>query len=498
MGKSRVWLGIDLGTQSVKVVATTSAGATVAHCSAPLTSTRTHGRHEQDPHEWWDATVFCLTSVVSDIQSSHTIEALATCATSGTLISVDAATLSARTPASMYDDARGQRFVKAINDTGHDLWHRLGYTIQGTWALPRMMDAIENGEIEPGEVFLTQADYITSQLAGAILPSDTSHTLKSGIDLDSTRWPEDIMKTLGISSSSLNTLARPGEIIGVVGPEASNLTGLPSGLPIVAGMTDGSAAQIAAGAIQPGEWNSVLGTTLVIKGASAQRKHDPSGALYCHRAPFDGGWWPGGASNTGANAIPKWLGSPSLEDLVVDFAYLDVAATAYPLAEKGERFPFVIPDASGFGIAPANGGLSLPQRFTEVALGVSLIERLCYDAVQLAGYEVNGAISFTGGASHNRGWNQLRADTLNRAIRVPQSTESAKGMAILACAAVTDPSPQGLSTLSTDMVTTEYTMSPDPENSRVIRHKYLALVDELRNREWISDELASFAREGVD
>ena len=34
-------------------------------------------------------------------------------------------------------------------------------------------------------------------------------------------------------------------------------------------MTDGCAAQIAAGALREGDWNSVLGTTLVLKGCSS-------------------------------------------------------------------------------------------------------------------------------------------------------------------------------------------------------------------------------------
>ena len=48
------------------------------------------------------------------------------------------------------------------------------------------------------------------------------------------------------------------------------MTGIPAGTPIIAGMTDGCAAQIGAGALEVGSWNSVLGTTLVLKGVTSR------------------------------------------------------------------------------------------------------------------------------------------------------------------------------------------------------------------------------------
>jgi D-ribulokinase len=49
-------IGIDLGTQSVRVVLLGEDGTTVASGTATLSSIRTEGvRHEQDPEAWWEA-----------------------------------------------------------------------------------------------------------------------------------------------------------------------------------------------------------------------------------------------------------------------------------------------------------------------------------------------------------------------------------------------------------------------------------------------------------
>lgn len=61
--------------------------------------------------------------------------------------------------------------------------------------------------------------------------------------------------------------------------------------------------QIAAGAVADRQWNTVMGTTMVVKGVSRRPIRDPKVSVYLHRAPFGGGWFAGGASNTGARAF---------------------------------------------------------------------------------------------------------------------------------------------------------------------------------------------------
>ena len=53
-----MFLGIDLGTSSVKAVLIDDAGTLVDECAAPLTVSHPHPLwSEQDPHDWWDASV---------------------------------------------------------------------------------------------------------------------------------------------------------------------------------------------------------------------------------------------------------------------------------------------------------------------------------------------------------------------------------------------------------------------------------------------------------
>ena len=83
---------------------------------------------------------------------------------------------------------------------------------------------------------------------------------------------------------------------------------------MVSGATDGCAAQLGAGALSVGSWNSVLGTTLVLKGVTRELIRDPLGAVYSHKAP-NGDWLPGGASSTGAGVISRDFPGADLDEL---------------------------------------------------------------------------------------------------------------------------------------------------------------------------------------
>ena len=79
------WLGIDLGTQSVRALLVTGDGTVLGSGAAPLRSRRTGVRHEQDPGEWWDAVCTAAGAALTGRPGAR-IGALAVCATFGTVL----------------------------------------------------------------------------------------------------------------------------------------------------------------------------------------------------------------------------------------------------------------------------------------------------------------------------------------------------------------------------------------------------------------------------
>jgi len=482
------WLGIDLGTQSVRAVVLSAAGFLLGEGQAKFASHRDGARHEQDPESWWQGTKDAITQALRGL-GGRSIRALAVDGTSGTILLADAS-LTPRTAGLMYDDVRATAEAEDINAAGAAYFTRLGYgRMQPAWALPKLLWLHRHTAASlPGALLLHQTDFINARLAGRLVASDFSNALKTGCDLMTGEWPVTLLTQLGINPAMLPPLVRPGSIIGTLAPGVADALGLSPDVKIIAGMTDSCAAQLGAGALAPGSWNCVLGTTLALKGVTPALIRDPAGVLYCHRGP-DGLWLPGGASSSGAGILSRDFPG-------ADFAALTKAASSrrdpafftYPLAGHGERFPFVAPGAESFCTGTPEDEV---ERFGSVLLGLACVERLCFDVVARLGAPIGGKISFTGGGAANDYLTQLRADMLGRDVFRPKDAEPAAGMARLAAAGWLG---RPVAELAAAMPVAGAVMAHGPARHATLLPVYAAFLGALLGRGWIESGLADFAQ----
>lgn len=479
-----VYIGIDIGTQSTRVMAVTETGDIVASASRPLTSHRDGPRHEQQPDDWWRGVAESLRSVLSELSSYCPVRGVCVDATSGTILLVDKEG-RAVTPGLMYDDARAEVEAVEVNQKGAALWEQLSYRVQASWALPKLLWLLRHGAVPHTHRLMHQNDWINFRLAGQPLPTDSSHALKTGYDLLQSHWPAEIFDSLGIPASILPEVVVPGTRIGNVGRACATETGLPIGTPIYAGMTDGCAAQIASGTVGIGDWNTVIGTTLVVKGVTRSLLHHPLRAVYSHRS-MDGLWLPGGASSTGASAIAAAFAS---DDLAKLNSYTEHAEPTplviYPLATHGERFPFAAPEAEGFTIGVAH---STEEHYHAVLQGIALWERLSFDALRAMGAPMGVRFTISGGATRSHALNQMRADAMQRTLTIPAVTEGAFGMAVLASAAESS-----MSDAVSRMIKPGVLINPKRPFSDYAP-QYHVLLSELHRRGWLPDSLFETAR----
>jgi len=483
----KAWLGLDLGTQSVRAVVVRDTGETLAIGSHKLVSRRDGPRHEQDPEEWWRAISAASGAALAALPAGLTIHGVAVDGTSGTILLTDG---NGRplTPGLMYDDARAIEETKRANEAGAAVWARLGYNrMQAPWGLPKLLWLLgQQHSVAAGVRLAHQTDFINRRLVGGEVATDTSNALKTGVDLINDCWPHDVFAALGVPSEILPAVVRAGASLGVVSAEAAAQTGIPGGTPVIAGMTDGCAAQMGAGALSVGSWNAVLGTTLVLKGVTPDLIRDPAGIVYSHRSP-DGNWLPGGASSVGAGAISKQFPGHDLEALGTQAAEREPATVlTYPLQGRGERFPFVAPEAEGFTLGRPADEI---DRYAALLQGVAFIERLCFDYLDLLGAPAGGPVVLTGGGAKSRYWCQLRADVLGCPVTLPQNAEAAFGMAVLAAASAG----RKVADVARAMVRIREVIDPRPDHAVRFREPYLRLVDELALRAWVTPAVAQHA-----
>lgn len=479
-------LGLDVGTQGARVVVCDRDGNIVAQAEQQFASPASvellpPGYSEQHPSEWWDAAVACLRKVIHDLRwagiSAQGIKAIAVDSTSGTVIPLDKSGIALR-PAIMYNDTRAVREAEECNAAGSDLTEKLGYKFSSSFSLPKILWIKKNEPeiFKQTACFVHAADYIVSRLTGNFRMSDTSNALKTGYDLVDRRWPDFIEKSLGIPSQTLPQVVSPGLVIGKVSTVASQDTGLAPDTPVVAGVTDGTAGFLASGAVRVGDWNSTIGTTLVIRGVSTNLIKDPQGRIYCHAHP-QGHWLPGGASNVGAECLAKLFHGRNLDELNAYVPqYSPTALIVYPLVSKGERLPFVNPDAEGFMIGEPRDSRDLYTAYLE---GVGYVERWCLELLAELGAEVGDTVYTTGGGAKSIEWMQVRANILNRRVVRPRYAECAVGTAAVAASRTLF---SDLETAVQAMVKPGESVEPEPDKADILDGRYRIFRDACARR----------------
>lgn len=474
---SNYFIGIDIGTQGARVVLLDQHGAQVGACEEVFELTE-NSREEQSPLIWWDCCYRLFPQMIGEVRSQvdlSAIRAIAVTSTSGTIIPLDKE-FNPLHPAIMYSDTRSATEAAACKETallevkhGYTAFNASSGLAKMRWFLnrcPMLLKGLHK--------FIHASDFITGRLCGEYGTTDYTNALKSGYDIHEFLWPSYITEKIGIEKEWLQEVWPSGTPLGTLEPGLADEWGLSPGITVTTGMTDGCASQVAAGAVAPGQWNTTLGTTMVVKGVTTEEVIDESGAIYNHRHP-SGYWMPGGASNTGADWANILFDGRDLNELArMALSRLPSNEIAWPLLQKGERFPFFAPDAIGF--FPEADEV---EKFMACMEGVAFIERYAYEKIiSLSGEKIEHILS-AGGGSKNETWLKIRSAVLNLPVSKMKNVSGAAGAAILAASRTFYGS---LEAAAEAMARPELVIEPDQVLASAYDLKYAVFLETLKSK----------------
>lgn len=470
-----LFFGIDVGTQGVRGVICDEKGNVQASAECGFVrfnSSRMAGRYEQEPEVWWESAVQVISGCVKELKTRgipvDSLMALSIDGTSGTIVPVNAEGRELRS-AIMYNDMRSVGQAELI--------HMQGYSFNASFALPKILWIKENQPqiYEKTDCFIHQTDYLVGKLTGNYRVTDYSNALKTGYDLAEEKWPA-VIKKLGLDMEKFPTVLPPGKVIGKVHRKMAEELGLPKNMMVTGGATDGYSSALAAGAVKVGDWASIIGTTLVLKGITSKRIANPGGGGYSHKLP-SGAWMFGGASNIGGRCLNDFFSKeefPSLNKKVEKV--IPTGVLSYPLHGRGERFPFLDLQAEAFYL----GDMSRREvRYAALMEGVAYAERLAFERMESFGAAAGNSVCTTGGACKSEEWLKIRASVLNRQLKVPKVTGAAVGSALLAAGGTWYTS---LEEASGVMISFEKTVEPDKSLVGAYDELYYRAYEEYRRR----------------
>lgn len=279
--------------------------------------------------------------------------------------------------------------------------------------------------LQRARLYLNQADWLSALLSGKPV-SDYHNALKMGLDLETGQWPAWVEYLADIDY--LPIPVKPGTTLGLVERPRVRELGLNADCLVRAGTTDSIAAFIAAGARQPGQAVSSLGSTLVLKLLSASRVDDGDSGVYSHW--FGNLWLAGGASNAGGAVLRQHFSDHEMASLCARIdAERDSGLDYYPLPARGERFPI-------------NDPAMLPRleprpddraAFLHGLLdGLARIEARGYARLRELGASPLQHVRSAGGGAGNPAYSRIRARHLGVPVTPAREQEACYGSALLA------------------------------------------------------------------
>lgn len=413
-----VIVAVDVGTTGMKVALVTPDGQIVARRTSPYAtgSTGIDGRVEQNPDEWWDATVTAVRSVTEE---RFVPVALAVTGQMQDVVLVEGDRVVR--PAILYSDTRAAAEAELVRRRLGDAWERVTANEQDAASIPAKLlwlRRLEPEAVEQADRLLLGAhSYIVWRACGAAVCDPTTASTTGLFDFDSGTWFTDSLEAAETSPGLLPDLHEPFQIAGTLDEEAAQALGLPAGIPVVHGPGDAAATSLGAGAGEVGDSFVYLGTSGWVATVTPGERARPGQGIFTLRHAQPGQTLQIGAMvSVGANL--EWARRELLDDASWDQVDKLAGASATPTGLlylpylTGERSPFRDPQArAGFiGVDASTTRADLVRAVMEgVAYGLRSIENAMAS-------ETTGSLVAGGGGCRSDVWCEILAAVLARPL----------------------------------------------------------------------------------
>lgn len=475
--KMKLFIGIDLGTSSMKLLLMDSHANILNTVSKeyPLEFPQT-GWSQQDPAHWKKALFEGLPELIKGFDVAS-ICGIGCGGQMHGLVILDEADQIIR-PAILWNDGRTTSQVEYLNQVvGKDKLSSCTANIAfAGFTAPKLLWLREN---EPENFrriakIMLPKDYINYILTGVHCTdfSDASGMLL--LDVEHKCWSSQMLDICGISPKQMPKLMESYNAIGNVLPSVAKQLGIGSGVVVCAGAGDNAAAAVGTGVVGEGGCNISLGTSGTVFVSSKQFRVDPNNALHAF-AHADGGWHLMGCMLSAASCN-KWL----CEEVLHTNNYQEEQANVKQqnLGNNHVFFlPYLMGERSPINDTNARGtfvGLSLDT--TRADIVQSVLEGVAFairDSVEVArslGIEINTS-KVCGGGAKSALWLKILANVLNCELQIPVS-EQGPGMGGAMLAMVACGEYESVGECCKQLVSVASVVRPEPQLAQKYQNKY--------------------------
>lgn len=447
-----MYLGLDLGTSSVKAMLIDGDQKVVGVGHAGLTVQRPHpGWSEQAPGDWLRATE----EAVAALKASHPKE-LAAVKGIGLSGHMHGATLidakdRVLRPCILWNDTRSHAEAAAL-DADPRFRALTGNIVFPGFTAPKLA-WVKNNEPDTfakvAKVLLPK-DFLRLWLTGEYLSDMSDSAGTSWLDTGKRAWSSELLEATGLTVEQMPGLVEGTDRAGTLRAELADKWGLGSDVVVAGGAGDNAASACGMGTVAEGQAFVSLGTSGVLFAANACYLPKPESAVhaFCHALPKT--WHQMGVILSATDAL-NWhstVTGKSAGDLTGELGDVLKAPTGVTFLPylSGERTPHNDAKIRGafIGLGHESDRAVLTQAVLE---GVTFAIRDSLEALKSAGTRID-RVTAIGGGSRSRYWLSSIATALDMPVDIPADGDfgAAFGAARLGLIAATGADPLSVCT----------------------------------------------------
>lgn len=419
-----MYLGLDLGTSSLKALLIDDNQRILGSASAPLTVERPHhGWSEQDPDSWIAATRAAL----AELGKTHAAE-LANVRGIGLSGHMHGATTIDRDgkvirPCILWNDTRS--YHEAAELDADPIFRRLtGNIVFPGFTAPKLrwMAANEPEAFARVAKVLLPKDYLRLWLSGEAISEMSDSAGTSWLDTGKRAWDDSLLAATDLDRSHMPALVEGTERAGALRSDVAEDLGLPAGIPIAGGAGDNAASACGMGTVGDNHAFASLGTSGVLFAANNRYLPNPDSAVhaFCHALP--GTWHQMGVILSATDSL-NWLsGITSIKPSALTSELGDTL-----LAPGSVMFlPYLSGERTPHNDAAIRGSFTgLEHESDRAALTRAVLEGVCFAfrdslaALAQAGTSLT-RVTAIGGGSKSDYWLEALATVLDLPVDIPE------------------------------------------------------------------------------
>ncbi len=284
------------------------------------------------------------------------------------------------------------------------------------------------------EKFLLLKDYVIYELTGSFETDYTVSSCTGYMDIAKYKWDKELLELAQIDETKLPKLVPPSHIAGMLRPDIARELGLSDDTIVISGMLDQCASALGCANTDGGIVCETTGTALAIAATLDNIPDNDDLPILCHG--INGKYLALPNSST-AGALLKWYRDSFMTEVEKElktgtiYKYIDSELEKRGrISDKlimlphfcGYMSPVVNPDATGviYGLTLDTDRIDIAGAIME---GVSFLIRENLDLLDRCGLDAKYVLSLGGGAKSSL-WLQMKANILNKAVVVPENSES--------------------------------------------------------------------------